>query len=705
MSRFSRRRFVRSAGAAALGVGSAAPFSAAGEETAAPQRSEFQHLEGEWSFRVDADNAGESRGWQLEAAPPGEWTTVTVPHTWQVQPETADYLGVAWYRRSFDVPESWRGRWVRVEFEAVYHTATVWVNGKLAGSHRRKGYTAFTLDLTPVLRFGGRNTLAVRVDNSFRDEMLPRNNSYDWAADGGITRPVRLIATPRVFIERIEIDAEPDLAKGYAEIRARALVRNTLDGPVKAAIDATVVDEQTGLAVLRLAPGPETLVEPGSRRTLEVPAARLAKPRLWHFDHPHLYQLEARLTTGGGAGHALATGFGIRKIEVVNGGFLFNGERVRLMGVERMAGSNPEFGMAEPEAWIRHDLADMKELNCVFTRVHWQQDRRVLDYCDRHGILIQVEVPSWGPRTFAGMKDHPSAAIMQNGLEQLREMITRDRNHPCIFSWGLCNEVNGQNPPAQEFVRRMYREAKRLDPSRPLTYASNSLQRTPERDVAGEMDFVMWNEYYESWMKGTVADMRRNLETIHQAFPAKPIVISEYGYCECRPSHTGGDPKRIDILQRHTDVFREFDWLAGAIFFDYNDYRTHIGDKGAGPLKQRVHGVVDLYGERKPSYAELRRQSSPVEQLEVAAESGGYTVTIVTRRRLPAYTLRGYRLRWIVYGFGGLPMEAGTAGIPVLRPGGSAALRVRIQEKAPRRVRFDVIRPTGFSAATAIWKA
>ena len=69
------------------------------------------------------------------------------------------------------------------------------------------------------------------------------------------------------------------------------------------------------------------------------------------------------------------------------------------MGVERMAGSHPDYGMAEPESWIDHDHADMKHLNCVLTRVHWMQDRRVLDYCDRHGILMQLEVPTWGPDT------------------------------------------------------------------------------------------------------------------------------------------------------------------------------------------------------------------------------------------------------------------------------------------------------------------
>lgn len=138
-------------------------------------------LDGEWRFRIDG---------------PARWREVAVPHTWQTAPETAEYYGVAWYARSFDVPAEWSGSIVRIEFEAVFHSATVWVNGALAGEHLRRGYTAFTLDLTPRLKFGARNTLRVRVANSFDDATLPRGRSSDWAHDGGIYRPVRLLVTP-----------------------------------------------------------------------------------------------------------------------------------------------------------------------------------------------------------------------------------------------------------------------------------------------------------------------------------------------------------------------------------------------------------------------------------------------------------------------------------------------------------------------------
>ena len=125
--------------------------------------------------------------------------------------------------------------------------------------------------------------------------------------------------------------------------------------------------------------------------------------KLWHFDHPHLYVLEVSLCAERrDRSTRPSTTFGIRKIEVRGTEFLLNGEPVRLAGVERMAGSHPDFGMAEPASWIEHDHADLKELNCVLTRVHWQQDRRVLDYCDRHGILIQLEVPDLGRRHLPG---------------------------------------------------------------------------------------------------------------------------------------------------------------------------------------------------------------------------------------------------------------------------------------------------------------
>ncbi len=706
MTRLTRRDFMKR-GPRAAAAGALLASGACGGVSPAPPPDGpgtlIVALDGGWLFRIDPDKRGEALGWTTAMpADNAGWTRVSVPHTWQVSPGTADYLGQAWYAREFDVPEAWRGSIVRVEFQAAFHTADVWINGRPAGRHAGRGYTAFVLDLTPHLQFGRRNAIAVRIDNSFDAGMLPRGSSYDWAMDGGLTRPVALLVTPPAFIESVRVDALPDPGGRRASVRAAVEVRNSGERPADVAVGWRIVDEASGLAILEVRDAAEVTLRPGELQDVALPEAALERPRLWHFDRPNLYRFEVLLSRDGRPLHAAGTTFGVRRIEVRDAKFFLNDEPVRLMGVERMAGSHPHFGMAEPEAWIRHDHEDLKELNCVFTRTHWPQDRRVLDFCDRHGILVQLEVPSWGPDTFKGMAGEPAPEIMENGLAQLREMIRRDRNHPCVFSWGLCNEVDGQNPLARLFVRRMFVEAKRLDPLRPCTYASNSLQTTPERDVAGELDFVSWNEYYESWFGGTVESVRGNLAVIRAAFPGKPVVVSEYGYCACTADRPEDDARRAEILRTHDAVFREFPEIAGLIFFCYNDYRTHIGDQGLGVLKQRVHGVVDLYGARKPSFDALRRESSPIERLETKAGDGRIVAHILTRRTAPAYTLRGYALKATAYGNGGIPLEERTEPLPDLAPGAEASVTIGIGTRAARRLRIDVIRPTGYSAATAV---
>jgi beta-glucuronidase len=248
----------------------------------------------------------------------------------------------------------------------------------------------------------------------------------------------------------------------------------------------------------------------------------------------------------------------------------------------------------------------------------------------------------------------------------------------------------------------MYEEAKRLDPRRPRTYASHSLFKNPGKDVSALMDFVSFNEYYGSWQKGTPEDLRRNLLEIFAAFPGKPLVISEYGYCACTPDRPEGDEARIRILREHQAVFREFPQIAGLIFFCYNDYRTHIGDRGAGALRQRVHGVVDVYGRRKPSYDVLREEASPVERLVAEFAGGAARVSLLTRRTQPAYTLRGYTLECVVYGQGDIPVERHRHALPDLPPGSELRHEFTLKEQKPREIRVEMRRFGGFSARSAL---
>lgn len=697
----SRRKFIQNGGSIGLfGLLPAVTFAESRQQTAAKKVEGIQlsvPLNGRWYFAFDPDGEGERSNWFATEEGAVSWQAIQVPHTWQIIPGQAEYFGIAWYKKAFYAPTEWDDKIIRVEFEAVYHSARVWLNGRPVGEHLRKGYTAFFLDLTKAIKPGEVNTLVVQVNNAFDDHMLPRSHSYDWAADGGITRPVTLHVTEPFFTRRTAVTSEPNPDRKTAKVKVDAVLTNGSNH--SAILDADFhIREARSAEPAADHPRRSIRLKAGETKTISFSDVIINDPLLWHFDHPDLYILELQLWKDDKLVHVYDETFGIRKIEVKeDAGFYLNGERVWLMGVERMGGSNPRYGMAETTAWITHDHDDLKELNCIFTRAHWQQDKRVLDYCDQHGILIQCEVPTWGPNTFKGMTTHPDADIMQNGLEQLRELVHRDRNHPCIFSWGLCNEIGGQNPPAYEFAANMLKEAKRLNPERLCAYASNSLQQTPKKDVSQLMDFVEWNEYYESWYPGTVKDMERNLEEIHQAFPRKPIVISEYGWCRCTTDRTVGDPKKIDVLQTHDGVFRKHDYVGGLIFFDYNDYRTHIGDKGTGPLKQRVHGVVDLYGVKKPSYDVLRYESSPIDYLNVWLVNGELHIALKTRKQIPAYTLSDYYIRWLVYGDQNIPLEEGHVTLPELMPGGDFSHQLRVTTASPEKIDIKIMRPTGFS--------
>lgn len=149
----SRRRFLRDLGTAGLAaavspgiVGAEAPAP-----TSIPQPTQQHALTGIWQFRPDPDDVGRRQSWFAPDRDRARWDDVEVPHTWQVKADMADYHGVAWYHRSVQVPDDWARQCVRLEFEAVYHSAEVWVNGERVGEHLRKGYTAFAFDISSAV--------------------------------------------------------------------------------------------------------------------------------------------------------------------------------------------------------------------------------------------------------------------------------------------------------------------------------------------------------------------------------------------------------------------------------------------------------------------------------------------------------------------------------------------------------------------------
>ncbi len=661
-------------------------------------------LDGGWLFRLDRDDVGARKGWFEPAADRSGWRTVAVPHTWQVEVGNEDYRGVAWYAREVHSPTGWKGSDLRIEFDAVYRDCTVWLNGTEVGSHLGSGWTAFSFSLRQGWNFDAPNEVVVRVDNRFSPAALPYEDSFDWAGDGGIIRSARVRALPVTRLERLQVSSR--LSPGFDRATVEIDLRVHQEPGVSAAVVEGLVYDPLGRLVGSIKSGPGVRRDNGGhpdgvevRLKLDVD-----RPTLWHFDAPALYRAVCLLVRDGAVLDRREAEFGIRKVEVKNGFYYLNGEPMRLMGVEWMPGSDPRYGMAEPSEVTRQILRDMKALNVILTRFHWQQDDFVFQFGDREGLLIQEEIPAWGSRTMDGQLAGVQAM-------QMEEMVRAHFNHPSIYAWGLCNEIGGQSEKAHQFVRRGMELGRRLDSTRLLTWASNSLQSHPGEDASGLVDFIEWNDYWESWYRGDLNDLEQNLVQIREAFPDKSLVISEYGLCECDPRNPSGDPRRIEILRTHTDRYRKAPNVAGAIFFDYNDYRTHIGDKGKGSFQQRVHGVVDLLGRRKPSYEALRRECSPVKRIRVGPprNANGMTRSVVEistrdlKTDLPAYTLRGYTLVWQANNDFRQPIASGKVLLPDLVPGTVHREAVSWESfDELREVRVEIFRPTGYSVMEGV---
>ena len=659
-------------------------------------------LAGAWRFTLDRVDAGAKEGWYQQHFDRASWRTVTVPHTWQVEPGTEDYHGVAWYAREVIGSVADRGKYLQLEFDAVNRDATVWLNGTRLGEHTGSGYTAFALRADPW-HVEGTNLVVVRVDNRFSTNAFPYERSFDWPSDGGIIRGVRLRGLPVTHLgePRVHVEVDEDLRQASLTVPLEIIGAAPADRGLRI---VGVVTDPAGRVLHEswVAAGEDT--KSGFQ---PIWSAKIQDPVLWHFDSPSLHGLRLRLEQDGQVLHEREVTFGIRRVEVRPGRFVLNGEPMRLMGVEWMPGSDPRYGLAEDPRIAREILEDMKRLNCVFTRFHWQQDPAVFDFCDTEGMLVQEEVPVWGKHPVTG----PALESLHD--RHLAEMIRPHFNHPSIFAWGLGNEIKGGSEAGRAFVRRGLKQARSLDPTRLVSYASNTLQPNPGPDAGGLMDFIEWNEYYGSWYGGGVSNIPGMLDKIQAAFPTKGVVISEYGLCECDPKHPEGDDVRIEWMRTHTDAYRAHPAVAGAIYFDYNDYRTHMGDKGQGSFQQRVHGVVNLLRHRKPSWEALRRECSPVRTFEVLPPAPGGTNTevrlrLVTRaleNDFPAYTLRDYELVWTATDEKGLPVAAGKVTLPELPPGTEHLHTLAgVTVPARGRVHAEIFRPTGYSVLDTVWR-
>ena len=569
---------------------------------------------------------GELAGYATAGFDDSRWAEIEVPGNWDTRDEYSNYFDNAWYRRSFFLLPQ-QGKKVSVHFGAVYYQAEVWLNGVRLG-HHIGGATPFEFDITDHIAQDGRNTIAVRANNLFRQGA--------WWPWGGISRDVRVTIDSLVSISRQSVVATPNLATGAASVEVRAVLTNGGGSPSQVSLSGELRDPD-GVAIASLATNAPVVVPANGEVVVTVTATLSAgQYEMWHFDAPNLYfsYLEIADT------YAIQDRFGFRHVDMSNGIFKLNGEVVRLTGFNRISDSRA-YGSVEPIHVVRRDLDRMKACGTNFTRMmHEVLSKDILEYADEIGILLIEEVPVWGRNADLS----PSNTAPR---QQLREMIDRDINHPSIVAWSIANEIPNTTNAARAFVSDMVSLSRSLDPSRPVTYARIGVGGLNANDAIQFTDFPGVNLY----------NGLSNTSQLTNIWPNRPVFVTEF-------SRDGFSfPTSRETLEHNTangDSVHVWDSqrkVMAASVWSFNDYRSEF--RGTSPNETRGWGVQDGFGNLKFAYSQAQAGFAPVSDLSVGALSSNGTarqslVSLTPRdipaRSIPSFTLRGYRLLWQALG-------------------------------------------------------
>jgi len=525
-----------------------------------------------------------------------KWQQLTLPHDWSIEgPYSRDYAsgtgylpgGIAWYRKSFQIEPSLKGKIIAIEFDGIYNNSEVWINGHYLGK-RPYGYSSFQYDLTEYINFAPEtNVIAVRVDHSqFADSR--------WYTGSGIYRNVRLritdplhiahwgtyITTPVIEQSRAQVKIETTVNNYYEDRRAFQLQWDIIDRKGK------IVASQT------------------TTHTLPLKVRKITwhffirNPQLWDIKSPYLYQLKSTIKIGGEIVDGTVTPFGIRQFRFdPDKGFFLNGKNIKIKGV-CLHHDGGCVGAAVPVKLWERRLELMKQIGVNAIRTsHNPPAPEFLDLCDRMGFVVMDEAfdeftpgkNKWieGRNVGTASKAGFNEAFDEWAVRDIQDMVRRDRNHPSIILWSIANEVDYPNDP---FSHPLLGE--RYEPNRPsaenLTkYGKILVEAVKELDVTRPVTAAM-------------ADVSvSNAVGFAQLFD-----VAGYNYQETRYAQDHNDyPSRCIIGSENSsslsawEAVEDNDYISGQFIWTGIDY---LGEADAWPNRSWPRALCDLCGFKKP---------------------------------------------------------------------------------------------------------
>ena len=517
-----------------------------------------------------------------------QWRTVHLPHDFIIEgtfsPKADAGHGslpvtTGWYRKTFDLPKSDRGKSLWIDFDGVYRDSIVWLNGHYLGRHQ-SGYTSFRYDIARLANYGGKNVLAVHVD--------PTHFEGWWYEGGGIYRHVWLNVAAPLHVApwgTFVTSQLPEPTSGGPAAPARVSVQTTVANDATTDAAATVVSrivDDTGETVAT-ANTPVT-VSAGQRQDVSQQVT-VEHPRLWSLEDRHLYHLMTTVQREGRSVDTYDTPFGIRTIRFdADTGFYLNGKAVKIQGTcnhQDFAG----VGIAVSDNLEAWRVKKLKEMGGNGWRMsHNPPTPELLDACDRLGMVVMDENRHLG--------DSP------DNLAEVANMVQRDRNHPSIILWSMCNEENYYQgkPEGARIFKAMMDTVHQYDTTRPVSSAMNGGWFDPGFATVEDLLGINYG--------------LGNSDKFHQLHPTMPIFGSETAstlttrgeYADDKAdawvsSYNMTDGSWQDIANRPF-VAGSFDWTG----FDYKGEPSPYG----WPDINSNFGIMDMCGFAKDNYYYLQ---------------------------------------------------------------------------------------------------
>ncbi|MFZ0761424.1 MAG: beta-galactosidase GalA [Candidatus Sulfotelmatobacter sp.] len=554
------------------------------------------HLGNEWGIGEVPINLGVSTGPARPDFDDSSWATVNLPHDWAVSlpfdrsaPGDHGYKpigpkfpenSVGWYRRTFTRPTEDEGKRIWIEFGGVFRDSRVYVNNCLVGRQPR-GYSSFRYDITDVANYGGKNTVAVRVDAS---------EFEGWFYEGaGIYRHVWLVKTWPLAVAPdgtfVYSRFKNNVPQGPAEIDIETRLASFLTKTADAEVDYEILDpDGKSVATSRAT----ATIAPSSTREVKQQTS-VSSPVLWSPETPRLYKLVTTVQSGGKIVDRVETEFGIRSFAFnPDKGFFLNGKPYVIKGTADHQ-DHAGVGVALPDALQYFRVRKLKEMGSNAIRTaHNEPTEELLEACDRLGMLVLDE-----SRVFAS--DAQDLSLLEN-------QVRRDRNHASVFLWSIGNEEPLQSDPiGARVARTMQTLIHQLDPSRSVTYAASvGNEFTGANSVT---DVRGWN-YHTG----------KAMDEYHAAHPQQPNIGTEtasilttrgiYAIDQARGYQSAYDDRenlpRDDTTTAESwwTYYSARPWSSGGFAWTGFDYRG----ENNWPDINANYGIIDMAGFPKDDY-------------------------------------------------------------------------------------------------------